>query len=443
MEDDDGSIGVPSRKYGIRLPNFSLEDQRYLDEAPNHTEFIARLTRLANSKDNQHKREHSGAQTADDYIESLRRAPKDLSGTTYDGKGTSTADDYMESLNVRVTPDMSGVDGSNLGINSAEKYIQDLARGKMEKEEEVSQDTREAVERVQGLQELLREREGVTAAELNEEPELDMAKIDRDIADLEHSLKKTMQETGETGAPLDENIKELEEKIARMQTDGVDKSVDSPQTSGNDEIDAASTDTTAVEEDPEMHAMEKNVEGLDKQINFMEQYLERLQREQAAESAAGEDSGKKEGLSVDEVMEMRNRFGTKLNEMEQSVGNLPQKIGGPGFRGDMTEAERMEAFQAIRMQAMKQRAAGVNEFMDPLAKPLPERKSDLQGYGYGEDEEEVGDEETQGKERISNAYFVVSEVEAEIKKYLFDAKSLLREHEDKMKFLLQKLKELE
>eukprot|EP00177_Eucheuma_denticulatum_P000939 GFKZ01001704.1.p1 GENE.GFKZ01001704.1~~GFKZ01001704.1.p1 ORF type:complete len:526 (+),score=113.13 GFKZ01001704.1:223-1800(+) len=473
-DDDDATMGRYQGSQGIRLPNFTKEDQDYLNAATSSEEYVARMMNLAKQKDMERKiaNAKSGSQTADDYVESLRRKPTDLSDQPYDSKGASAASDYMESLNVREPPDLSGASYNSKGINSGEEYIRNL-NAMHERDattgpdvtpapfedvtgEDSSDSATKSTDQIQDLQAFLRQSAGIAESDLSPENSVDINRIDQDIDELETRLRKVVlgeNPDGSPAAPTAEDVQAMDEKFKeiRSQMPGFD---DNAESSSKAIVDKPAEDVAVV----------------DKQIGFLENYLEKLKHEQEEENAHPptaarlessdswkddklEQSSKNEGLVDLEESEMlqvagsgegsdqeklSDKFRDAMQMLSDKVDEQPRRSSGKRERADaLSEEEKMEAFNAIRRELMKQRGQTNPDFADPLAAPLPEKKSDVPRAA---DEDEDID---LSSANIPGGYFLISEVEAEVKKYLFDARSMLDDHERRMKGLIRKLRDLE
>lgn len=438
-EDDDGTMGRPSNSsHGMRIPNFTDDDRRYLETSTSSEQYAARLMEIARTKDRQRKINNAktGAQTAEDYIESLRRQPPDLSDKPYDSKGTSAADDYMDSLNVRQPPDLTAADYSSTGLNSGEDYIHQLSKmrqpdtshqSKTSDQGEPSTPSESSFEKVQEFQSFLRSKSGVRNADLQPEPALNAEKIEKDIKELETQLRKMISEGDDEGGdvenapPSAEDVDALNRKLAEMQKSVYDPAND--PVGKNDDI----VNTTS-----------RNVSEMDQQIRQLEEYLETLTGEEQSGSVSQSDTA-----DDDSHDEESNREGVKnkINDAVRGLGRKVEEVPGKASEvrlssGELSEKDKEAAFEAIRKQVMKQKGQSMSEFADPLAAPLPEKKISLPR----DDEDDDFDIDSA---KIPEAYFAVSEIEAEVKKYMYDARSLLSDHERRMNVLLAKLRELE
>lgn len=472
FEDDDATMGNNQHSHGIRMPNFTKEDQDYLNAATSSDEYVARMMNLAKQKDRDRKiaNAESGSQTADDYVESLKRKPADLSDQPYDSKGTSAATDYMASLNVRQPPDLSGASYNSKGINTGEEYIRKLntmhersATGEPEAamaeledppSENSSDSTTTPTDQIQDFQAFLRQSAGISESDLSPENNVDLNRIDQDIDELEAHLRKVVLEEnpdGSPAAPTAEDVEAMDKKFKeiRSQMPGFDDHVESPTN--------ASGDKPA-----------EDMAVVDKQIGFLENYLEKLKHEQEVESGEAPTvppfESKPDEIPGQSARTNKGAVGVEETERPQAAGSeeesdqdglsdklrdtlqilsdkVDQQPGGSSRERDrsdaLSEEEKMEAFDAIRRQITKQRGQMNPDFADPLAAPLPVRKSDVPRTD--DDDEDID----LSSAKIPEGYFVISEIEAEIKKHLFDARSMLEEHELRMKSLMRKLKDLE
>lgn len=408
-EDDDATMGEPGPVYGMQMP-LTDADKTYLDNAISHDDFRARMQTIALRLDAARKRinKANGRNSPDEYMESLRRAPPDLSEEDFRSTGSTPADDYMDSLKNRgPRPDLSEQDFRSTGSSPAEDYMNSLkkqrqqpqlddadydARGTNEGEEYMRQLSRgrissaqtskpktptggpkpvdDSTKRVQDLQTHLRSQAGADATNLPPDATPDPDVLDAQIAALQEQLRAA---AGETGV-------------------------------GSEAMSTQSADPGS----------------LDAQIAAMEAEL----------TAAQEDGEVQQGR-------MRERLGGAMDDLARGAGGDSQFKGLGNAPGELSEQEKMDAFEAIRRQAMMRQQQMEGEFADPLAKPLPSRKAP------GSREDDMGSVDVNVTDSgLTDSYFAVSELEAEVKKYLFDAKQLLNDHEMRMKALLGKLREL-
>lgn len=435
FEDDDATMGhSPDTPHGIRIPNFTKDDQKYLESSASSEEYVARLMEIARKKDQQRKIDNakSGMQTAEDYIESLRREPRDLSNMPYDSKGTSSAEDYMSSLNIRQPPDLSGAGYDSKGVNSGEEYMRKLTEMHESAAEQAknsdaldpAEPSSSSFEKVKEFQSYLRSKSGVDDGRLTPEPEVDANKIEKDIQELESQLRKMVSEDdneAENAPPSAEDVGALNQKLAEMQKGVYDFS------EKHDENTESAAQTGP-----------RDVSEVDKQIRFLEEYLEKLKREEAAEKVSHSNTtdDQSDDKKIDRTA-MKNKVDEAMQSLGRKVKEIPKKSNEMRSNvGELSEVDKMAAFEAIRKQVMKQRGQSMPEFTDPLAAPLPEKKTDVPRF-------EEDDDVDIGSTKIPEAYFAVSELEAEVKKYMFDARALLDDHERRVKILLAKLREFE
>lgn len=405
FEDDDATLGGPSRVFGMQLPDLTDDDKAYLNAAVSNEDFMARMTRIAHRIDAARKRINvaSGRMNPDAYMESLKRAPPDWSGQDLKSTGSTPADDYMNSLK-GARPKLDDMQYDARGTNEGEEYIQQLSRKREEQMRSKEPPSRpkpnpvdESVRKVQDLQAHLRSHGGGGAADLPPDTAPEATALDAQIAELQEKLRAAAGEgdvdvetpTAQQAHPADTGS--LNEEIAAMEA----------------ELRAATGkrgDDGAVGE-------------VDKQIDFLEGYLSKLKQEE-------------------EQKVMKERLSGAVDDLARSTDTGPQFEGLGSAPGELSEQEKKDAFEAIRKQAMMRAEQMQDKSADPLAKPLPTRRTDKPG------EEEDVDVDLGKGARLSDAYVAISDLEAEVKKYLFDAKQLLSDHETKMNALLAKLRDL-
>lgn len=399
FEDDDATMGRSRPVNGMMLPNLTEEDKKYLDGAVSDQDFMARMTTIAHRIDAARKRTNlsRGMLGPDEYVESLSRPPPDLSGKDFRSTGANASDDYMDSLK-KTQPRSEELykDYNARGTNEGEEYIRQLSSAR-HKPQQSNQRDDESTKRVQDLQAHLRERADVNPEDLQPETMPDPAALDAQIAELHEKLRKAAGETEADSQPTSTpsaDAEALDTQIAAMEQ----------------QLEAANGDA----------ASEGDASVVDKQINALEGYLSKLKQEE-------EDTQK----SL-----MKERLSGTMEDLSRDVDTGPRFDEFGNAPGEMSEQEKMEAFEAIRRQAMMRQQQMQDELADPLAKPLPQSRPP----GAREDDNDADFGRTDMG--MTDADFVVSELEAEVKKYFFDAKQLLNDHEIRMKSLLEKLREL-
>lgn len=429
-EDDDATFGEPGRVFGMQMPDLTDSDKAFLNAAVSNEDFMARMAQLAHRIDEARKRSNvaEGRTGPDDYMDSLKRAPPDLSKEDFPSTGPMPAEDYLNRLK-RPPPDLSSHDSTSTGSAPADDYMDSLkrpppklddkqyeSRNTNDGEEYMQQLTRksteqtqrkespspprpkpvdESVRKVQDLQAHLRSQAGADAADLLPDTVPDAAALDAQIAELQETLRKAAGESDE----------DVEAPTAQQAHPADTGALEAQITAMEAELQAA----TGEERD------DGEVGEVDKRIDFLEEYLSKLKKEE-------------------EQQVMKERIGGAVDDLARSTETGPKFEGLENAPGELTEQEKIEAFEAIRRKAMMRTQQKQDEFADPLAKPLPTGKS--------KEQQEDVDVDLEKGAGMSEADFVISDLDAEVKTYLFDAKQLLNEHETRMRALLAKLRDL-
>lgn len=175
---------------------------------------------------------------------------------------------------------------------------------------------------------------------------------------------------------------------------------------------------------------------IDKQIDFLESYLEKLKQEEEEEEeeenlSGSEDDKNKELLGAESV---ENEIELTARKLEEKF--TPQFEGLQDTPGGMTAAEKMAAFDQLRRQAKNLKAQEPN-MLDPYNITLPSGKND-----DGEEPSPDSEQEYDQLGGAMNKKLLVEEVEAEIARYTTEAKKLLHKHDARMQVLLARLRAL-
>lgn len=371
-DSDDGTLGrIAPGAGGFQVPDLSDADREYLEGATSDRDFMARMTSIAHRMDNARKEEGQrvGRQTPDDYLNSL--------GPTASSKPA----EVIEAAEVNA--------GDVRAVDESDKYVEEVTRGR----KEVLKDPVTP---------------GEELAELGEDTDEDddSEEIKRKIAQLQAEIR---ERAGVTEADL---LPEDDAPAPELELEPESESEPEPEPESepavSEVVDAAGGKPAVV----------------DRQIDFLENYLAKLKREEAEEAAPKDaDAG---GAAPKEAAP----FKPKRPSAAAPSLDGPRFEGLEDAPGEMSAAEKMAAFEAIRRQA-QMRAGGLPDFADPLAASLPKRENAPQ-----EDEGPMPEQDAEDEN-----FLAVLKLEMEVKKYLVDARAMLDEHERRMQELIELIRE--
>lgn len=398
-EDDDESFGSES-SFGVRLPNMPEKEREYLNAATSDKDFIERMRTVARRMDQQESinRARSGRQSADDYIESLSRVSLHTS---------KSPQKYAPSQTNSVTPPV---------ISTSSPPLSSLTSPFAERDESVlEQESVEDIEaRIQQLNSDL-----MNAVNTEERPQNSDSVVERDDYRSED---------------LTESAAELNALQEKIRTEIRDRAPD-----------PSSIPSPSAGPSSEPVPRYENSNVVDKQIAYLESYLEKLQLEAQAEDGTNEDGGneyyedsertekaREEALSL---MEEVNKRATQMPDEESSQIQFKGLEDSPG---GMTAEEKQAAFESLRKRALMQREP-LGEFSDPYNVTLPEKKNDAPNLDDGDvptgDESEYDSFAPSAMDRK----LLIEEIRMEMKSYTDETRRQLRNHESRMNTLLTRL----
>lgn len=229
-----------------------------------------------------------------------------------------------------------------------------------------------------------------------------------------------------------ETLESVEDRISKLQDEleSVGKDIN-PNATFQDVVDLQETirkDMGLGDPQPSQGPEPKTI---DKQIDFLEGYLEKLKQEEREEGVSGSDDDSEELLDAESV---ENAIESTVRKLEEKF--TPEFEGLEDTPGGMTAAEKMAAFDQLRRQAVKLTPQGPN-VLDPYNVTLPSRKND-----NGEEPSPDSEQEYDRLGGEANKKLLVEEVEAEIARYTTEAKKLLHKHDARMQVLLARLRAL-
>lgn len=396
--------------YGMRLPELSEEDRAFLDKAESDEDFMRRMQRLAHKMDQDRKREgeHEGRQSAEGYLDSLGEARRE-GRAPFPVAGSKSAAKDAVAKSVGRPPAQERVDAPPKDAGTP-RSIEDI------------------------------------------EAEMD-------------KLESKLSDAFEVSSRLEENvaspkITEPVEKAASLSPDAFARTQEQTEKeSGGEETTLAAT--VAAEAAAAAGARGRPGGGdsgvVDKQINFLESYLTKLEEEARVEGDAEklkEDSNDAadDGQlipptpDVTAVMDALNRKVKQNSAFDKHSGGEDVDKSGESrvtgledTPGGMSAEEKMAAFRAIQQQAMAAKQGG-NEFADPYNVELPLHKDGSGNVDLSQGEmptEDAADYDSFGEE--TNKKLLVEEIEMEMKSYTKESKRLLQNHDSRMNLLLTRL----
>eukprot|EP00178_Gracilaria_changii_P008168 TRINITY_DN2518_c0_g1_i1.p3 TRINITY_DN2518_c0_g1~~TRINITY_DN2518_c0_g1_i1.p3 ORF type:complete len:440 (+),score=86.81 TRINITY_DN2518_c0_g1_i1:10366-11685(+) len=375
-DDDDAVIGGKEQKFGMAIPHLTEAEHEYLEAATSSRDYMRRMTDIVRKKDQERRAAMSreSAQGPDDYLASLARP------TT-------------------PTPDTGPP-----RINAGDAYMEGLARKSRAN---------------RGLEEqpVLPHRRATAPAgsptQTDEQDSIEREDVEARINRLQDRLARVKDEI-DPNSTIEDAISEQEAIRRDMGLDPAPEPTLTPPTE------------LASQETPKPQAIEK-------QIDFLENYLERLKREEAKESTQEDVVG----ADVPSATQMKKDLESKIEQLSEKV--TPQIEGLGDTPGGMSSAEKKAAFQQLREQAMKASTPD-SRFLDPYNTVLPTEEA-----GVDDGDEPSPSSEAEYEEigsQLHNKDLLVEEIEVEVARYVADAKSLLQKHDARMQVLLARLRAL-
>lgn len=469
-DDDDDSLGsVPDTSdLGMKAPSLTPSEKIYLDGARDTKEYVTRMTDIARKKAKERERLHieKPRQTPDDYIESLARRIEDPVQGNYGGPRIDATEEYMENLGrmyrqnqgiedsplpedrrTRTAPAGPVVDPSLVAKpDDSATELENKIRAVEQEISQVSQSTSKSKE------------EDISAdvmAKLNEMASLRESEATAD--DEEDALEMTLEEGARRIAELQRQIREE----AGFQDESFSEPEPEPEPprmihSNEVESDSVSEPTADANSLRQSH-VGKDPGTVDKQIEFLQGYLSRLEREAAEDPVADEEESTSDATKFVAAEELQATISTLAEEVSKMPSERTAFEGIENSPGEMTAEDKIAIFEELRRRAASEQKQST-EFADPFNVTLPERKSEssdplnftLPERNSGADHSDGGDEPSPGSQAEYDSFdglsgdksLLIEEIESEIKAYTRDVKDLLRKHETRLQVLLSRLRML-
>lgn len=480
QDDDDESFGGENEPvYGMRLPNLSSEDKKYLDSAASDKEFMRRMVEIAHRMD---QRRHvdtltSGRQTPDQYVEGLSgKAKQDSTKNQSPPRPTNTPPPPIQSV-----PKFSNSNASpaphteSASVEDIDSQIAELNRQLLDASDP---------ERGSNNQTGTDERETNDISDLEAQVELLNENIEQIVSDSgEGTTNVDAKDTVEDDSgpdnlsdeDLEERMKDIRRKLAEASSQGTgvisNASKPSPPMTTeerNEKFDQADSlrrkiraEMGAVDERPSDDTMKDDrASSLERQIAAVQKEMEKLKMEEdddeESQGNIGDDlsgdwddddisshSGEDVQLKGSRLLQELERKKTVSHDGDANDTEIdePRYEGLEDTPGQMSADEKKKAFEMLRKQVMGENTERFYD--DPYNTVLPEKRELPAEDEEGDEEGDVpsGDEEEFDSfgPIAGDRKQLVEELEVETKKYITESRRLLQEHEVKMNVLLSRL----
>lgn len=371
---------------GLQLPSLSPSDKQYISSASSDKERMRRVTEIARRLDSKRQQEGSrtGRMTSDDYLDSLRAG---------EGPYGQKVQEEREKL--------LGNERENLHGNEKDEVHQ----------------------RAEDMQEALREmavQEGEVIEEVDE----------KGVQEMEEKIREVQRQLREVAGVSEDDLAEEEEEGESVEVQSVEVEEASAAVERKDEKEGANVlERAEVKTADEVVAVAGKEEVVEKQITFLESYLEKLKADDASEAEGGKaESGEEEveeqGVEQEDVRDV----------VEIEGGSAVKVDGLSGMAGEMSVTEKQAAFAAIRRASLQREEDApqmVNGFgeeadLNPIGGAMREIRAKM--------EVEMG---TIGGEEKGDVRKIVAEMEVEVEGYLSKMRALLAEHEKALQKYVQ------
>lgn len=367
------------------VPNLSKSDREYLSAATSNKEFMNRMTSIARRLDHERHQqvERENIETSDDYIEKLSRRSSAAKISKLDASAPAIATE-------------PSYDGSN-----------DDRQQPFDKDLKTEENVEDVEDKIQALQRELLEADSMQGANVKE------VAVEEDSEEVQDNIDF---EAG--AAQITALQKQIQEEMGLTNTQG------SVQENGEDKQTPLSVDTS-------------EVETMEKQISFLENYITKLQDEATKEK----DPTSVDDQPVEATTDLDSQLESTVNQLSEHVSRAqhssPSIEGLEGISGEFTAAEKAEVFEALKTKALNAKPS--SEFADPYNVKLPER-AHSEGDQPSSSEEEYDAMGLAVGGNMGDRELLVKEIDTEVMAYTRDAKSLLKKHETRMAVLLARLR---
>lgn len=481
QDDDDETFGGENQPvYGMRLPNLSPEDEKYLESAASDKEFMRRMVEIAHRMDQRRQVDTltSGRQTPDQYVEGLGgKAKEDTRMDQSPPQPTNIPPPPIQSVpqfsnsNSSPAPHAESTSVENIDSQIAElnRQLLDASDPKMGPNNQSETD----------------ERETNDIGDLEAQIELLNKNMEQIVSDPDEGVTNTDVENTveDVGGPdnlseedIEERMKDIRRKLAEASAQGTGvisnaTKPTSPMTTEerNEKFDQADalrrkirTEMGADDEQPSDDTMKDDrASSLERQIAAVQKEMEKLKMEEDDDeesqgnigddlSGDWDDDDDVSSHSDDDVQLKGSRLLQEL-ERKKTVNHdgdandtemdEPRYEGLEDTPGQMSADEKKKAFEMLRKQVMGQNTERLYD--DPYNTVLPEKRELPTENEEDDDDGDVpsGDEEEFDSfgPIAGDRKQLVEELEEETKKYITESRRLLQEHEVKMNVLLSRL----
>lgn len=439
---DDTSMGDKSEIYGFKMPNVTPEEQEYLDQATSNEDFMRRMVRIARQMDQRRQQEGlKYRQSADNYMDTLSEMGREAARRRADPSAVPESMETVEVQRAKPEPFASKpVEPGPVELEPVEAGTSNAAEIDEPVVEEFNPENIDIVARLQKMHES-RMKEAIEKAGLDDEEEEEEVSLEegaRRIAELQRQIR---EEIG-LGSPSNV-VEEIQEPEVEME-----KPEQPPAVETIEDMETGS---------PEQN---ENPSTVDKQIQFLEHYLEKLEREANEEKGSLDEEDEVDDSEQLRKSEIGEQYQATMRELEEHV-TFPTKdkqdedseqeegfVGLENTAGEMSAEEKIEAFAEIRRQAMAARGQEMPSGMgDPFNVTLPEqREPDQSQFGRLDDGDEPSPDseaeyDAMGAE-VGGKGLLLEEIAMEIQAYVKQSRNLLKKHETRMDVLLARLKTL-